>query len=224
MTLRFGQTQPVKGAMEEGAMGLLKGFGRGIAGIIVKPSVGAIDLITRTTEGVRNTTMMGDKKVERKRPPRYFATGARLRVVSTFSRSHPSLTPPFVATFLHDSNVIVCLIRQTYSLYEAEGQELLHSLGSFGEYWDHVYWYHEEFDRKRVLLLSDKAVFYIKRKRIEWKTPWSSTSLLGVVVVVKLQEVTCSFCSRHSRYANWPRTKSNPLSIGQKGKFYGHNK
>jgi hypothetical protein len=174
MTLRFGQTQPVKGAMEEGAMGLLKGFGRGIAGIIVKPSVGAIDLITRTTEGVRNTTMMGDKKVERKRPPRYFATGARLRVVSTFSRSHPSLTPPFVATFLHDSNVIVCLIRQTYSLYEAEGQELLHSLGSFGEYWDHVYWYHEEFDRKRVLLLSDKAVFYIKRKRIEWKTPWSN--------------------------------------------------
>jgi len=134
-------TQPVKGAMEEGAMGLLKGFGRGIAGIIVKPSVGAIDLITRTTEGVRNTTMMGDKKVERKRPPRYFATGARLR---------------------------------TYSLYEAEGQELLHSLGSFGEYWDHVYWYHEEFDRKRVLLLSDKAVFYIKRKRIEWKTPWSN--------------------------------------------------
>ena len=33
-------TQPVKGAQKEGVVGALKGFGKGIGGIVLKPSAG----------------------------------------------------------------------------------------------------------------------------------------------------------------------------------------
>jgi len=65
-------TQPVKGARKEGALGFVKGLGRGFIGMGIKPVVGAIDLVSRTTEGIRNTTTIGDKETERNRLPRHF--------------------------------------------------------------------------------------------------------------------------------------------------------
>jgi vacuolar protein sorting-associated protein 13A/C len=41
----------------------------------LKPAVGAVDLITRTTEGIKNTTTIFDEKVKaRIRPPRFFGS------------------------------------------------------------------------------------------------------------------------------------------------------
>jgi hypothetical protein len=48
-------TAPIQGAREEGAFGLVKGVGRGSAGLFVKPITGALDLISRTMEGGANT-------------------------------------------------------------------------------------------------------------------------------------------------------------------------
>lgn len=131
--------------MAEGAKGVFKGIGRGFVGVVIKPTVGGIDFVQRTMEGVKNTTTLDEKVATRKRPPRYLNSSTKLRV---------------------------------YSAYEAQGQDMLHSLGSSGEYWDHIYWYHEEFDRKRVLLVSDKAIFIIKKKKIEWRH--SFANLIGV--------------------------------------------
>eukprot|EP01114_Cavostelium_apophysatum_P004048 TRINITY_DN1418_c0_g1_i1.p1 TRINITY_DN1418_c0_g1~~TRINITY_DN1418_c0_g1_i1.p1 ORF type:complete len:3212 (-),score=1062.70 TRINITY_DN1418_c0_g1_i1:26-9661(-) len=63
--------QPIKGSKKEGVKGFFKGIGKGLVGVGVKPVVGAIDLVSKTTEGIKNTTTVFDKKVERVRPPRY---------------------------------------------------------------------------------------------------------------------------------------------------------
>jgi len=66
-------TQPIKGAKEEGAVGLMKGIGRGLVGLAVKPSVAAIDLVTKSTEGIANTTSYLEReKRKTKRHPRFF--------------------------------------------------------------------------------------------------------------------------------------------------------
>jgi hypothetical protein len=66
-------TQPIKGAKEEGFVGALKGAGRGLVGVVVKPTVGVVDLVSRTTEGIANTaSYIENRKRTRKRPPRYF--------------------------------------------------------------------------------------------------------------------------------------------------------
>ena len=65
-------TEPIKGVQKEGALGLLKGVGKGITGVVFKPMVGAVDLVTRTTEGIKNTATLGDAVLKvRVRPPRH---------------------------------------------------------------------------------------------------------------------------------------------------------
>ncbi|KYQ89909.1 hypothetical protein DLAC_08474 [Tieghemostelium lacteum] len=61
--------QPVKGAMQEGVFGFLKGIGKGIAGITVKPVTGVFDFAARTSEGIRNTNIHPERP--RLRIPRY---------------------------------------------------------------------------------------------------------------------------------------------------------
>jgi hypothetical protein len=71
-------TQPVKGAIEGGVEGFFKGVGKGLVGVVAKPTVGAIDLVTRTTEGIKNTTTLLDEKKERVRYPRTFGNDNRI--------------------------------------------------------------------------------------------------------------------------------------------------
>jgi len=73
--------QPIKGGKKEGAKGVLKGIGKGLIGIGIKPVVGAIDLVSKTTEGIRNTTTIFDKTVTRNRPPRYIGPDKALGVI-----------------------------------------------------------------------------------------------------------------------------------------------
>lgn len=46
----------------------------------MKPIVGSVDLISRTTEGIRNTTTILDKSAERSRPPRSIGEDKALSV------------------------------------------------------------------------------------------------------------------------------------------------
>lgn len=73
--------EPIKGGQQEGAVGVFKGIGKGLAGIILKPVVGAVDLVTRTTEGIKNTTTYMDEKSKAPiRPPRYFGADGLVRI------------------------------------------------------------------------------------------------------------------------------------------------
>lgn len=75
--------EPIKGAQKEGALGLLKGVGRGMAGVVLKPVVGAVDIVTRTTEGIKNTTRyFDDKRKAPIRPPRFIGGD---KLISTFN-------------------------------------------------------------------------------------------------------------------------------------------
>jgi vacuolar protein sorting-associated protein 13A/C len=47
-------SQPFRGAKRDGLVGLVRGIGVGVLGVVVKPAVGVVDLATRTTEGLRN--------------------------------------------------------------------------------------------------------------------------------------------------------------------------
>ena len=64
-------TSPFQGAQKEGALGLFKGIGKGVLGIVAKPAAGIVDMTTKMIEGVRNSTTNTDTPT-RVRSPRYF--------------------------------------------------------------------------------------------------------------------------------------------------------
>ena len=51
---------PLQGAEKEGAVGFVKGVGKGFLGLATKPAIGAFDLASNVAEGVRNTTTVFD--------------------------------------------------------------------------------------------------------------------------------------------------------------------
>lgn len=51
---------PIQGAEKEGALGFVKGVGKGVLGMATKPAIGAFDLASNLAEGVRNTTTVFD--------------------------------------------------------------------------------------------------------------------------------------------------------------------
>ncbi|CAD8076677.1 unnamed protein product [Paramecium primaurelia] len=67
-------TQPYQGAEKDGVGGFFKGVSKGIAGLVIKPVTGALDLVSKTSEGVKNTANFFDEKPNemRKRLPRIF--------------------------------------------------------------------------------------------------------------------------------------------------------
>ncbi|KAL7624686.1 Vacuolar protein sorting-associated protein 13 [Parahypoxylon ruwenzoriense] len=52
--------KPLEGAEQEGAVGFLKGVGKGFIGLATKPAVGVFDLASNVSEGIRNTTTVFD--------------------------------------------------------------------------------------------------------------------------------------------------------------------
>lgn len=48
-------TKPVEGAKKGGFLGFLKGTGKGIVGLVVKPVSGSLDAVSKVSEGVSNT-------------------------------------------------------------------------------------------------------------------------------------------------------------------------
>eukprot|EP00727_Mastigamoeba_balamuthi_P000803 m51a1_g1072 hypothetical protein (2769) ;mRNA; r:855370-865973 len=71
-------TEPIKGAQREGLQGLIKGLGKGVVGVAMKPTVGVLDLATQTAKGIRNTATYFDAKAARVRNPRYLSPGGAL--------------------------------------------------------------------------------------------------------------------------------------------------
>lgn len=72
--------QPIRGARTGGAKGLFCGVGKGVAGVLVRPAAGLLDLIVATMHEGSNIAAASDKApvVLRTRPPRYIGDDGML--------------------------------------------------------------------------------------------------------------------------------------------------
>ncbi|GAM87826.1 hypothetical protein ANO11243_058540 [Dothideomycetidae sp. 11243] len=74
---------PMEGAEKEGALGFVKGVGKGVLGFATKPAIGAFDLASNLAEGVRNTTTVFDQEgLDRVRMPRFIGQDGIVRPYS----------------------------------------------------------------------------------------------------------------------------------------------
>ncbi|KAJ3110151.1 hypothetical protein HK100_003137 [Physocladia obscura] len=64
-------SKPIEGFAKDGAAGFFMGLGKGIVGVVSKPVIGVFDLASNVAEGVRNTTTVFDKELEKIRLPRF---------------------------------------------------------------------------------------------------------------------------------------------------------
>ncbi|KAG0637605.1 hypothetical protein HOY80DRAFT_1138202 [Tuber brumale] len=75
--------KPLEGAEREGALGFLKGLGKGVVGLATKPAIGVFDLASNVTEGIRNTTTVFDAEgLDRVRLTRYIGQDGVVRPYS----------------------------------------------------------------------------------------------------------------------------------------------
>ncbi|CDJ28119.1 LOW QUALITY PROTEIN: uncharacterized protein EMH_0098570 [Eimeria mitis] len=72
--------EPVRGAAEGGFEGLLRGAGRGIAGFLVKPLTGVLDLAQKTAEAIKDASQVEGHQRPRFRLPRLLLGDFRLLV------------------------------------------------------------------------------------------------------------------------------------------------
>jgi len=74
---------PIQGAEKEGALGFVKGVGKGLLGVPTKAAIGAFDLASNMAEGVRNTTTVFDQDgLDRVRLTRFIGTDGVVRSYS----------------------------------------------------------------------------------------------------------------------------------------------
>ncbi|KAF2749676.1 vacuolar protein sorting-associated protein 13 [Sporormia fimetaria CBS 119925] len=74
---------PLQGAEKEGAIGFVKGLGKGLLGVPTKAAIGAFDLASNMAEGVRNTTTVFDQEgLDRVRLTRFIGTDGIVRPYS----------------------------------------------------------------------------------------------------------------------------------------------
>ncbi|KAK5949277.1 Vacuolar protein sorting-associated protein 13 [Knufia fluminis] len=74
---------PLEGAEKEGALGFVKGVGKGFIGLATKPAIGAFDLASNLAEGVRNTTTVFDAEgLDRVRLTRFIGMDGIVRPYS----------------------------------------------------------------------------------------------------------------------------------------------
>lgn len=74
---------PLEGAEKEGALGFVKGVGKGFLGLATKPAIGALDAVSNLAEGVRNTTTVFDQEgLDRVRLTRFIGQDGIVRPYS----------------------------------------------------------------------------------------------------------------------------------------------
>ncbi|KAJ1549197.1 hypothetical protein HK405_008108, partial [Cladochytrium tenue] len=66
-------SKPMEGLEKDGVGGFFKGLGKGLVGVVSKPLIGVFDLATNVTEGIKNTTTVFDKELEKIRLPRFIS-------------------------------------------------------------------------------------------------------------------------------------------------------
>ncbi|KAK0157380.1 hypothetical protein PV328_011128 [Microctonus aethiopoides] len=70
--------KPISGAKEEGVEGFFKGFGKGMVGLVTRPTAGVIDFASGSFGAVRKATELSEE-VKRVRPPRFLQRDSLVR-------------------------------------------------------------------------------------------------------------------------------------------------
>ncbi|XP_015584675.1 vacuolar protein sorting-associated protein 13 isoform X2 [Cephus cinctus] len=70
--------KPISGGKEEGVEGFFKGVGKGMMGLVTRPTAGVIDFASGSLGAVRRATDMGEE-VKRTRPPRFLQPDSLVR-------------------------------------------------------------------------------------------------------------------------------------------------
>jgi vacuolar protein sorting-associated protein 13A/C len=76
-------TQPMKGGKEEGAFGVVKGIGKGTAGLLLRPIGGIIDFTSSNLTALQQTTSVYNVDIKRLRSPRYISVGSGVKPYSS---------------------------------------------------------------------------------------------------------------------------------------------
>eukprot|EP01102_Stenamoeba_stenopodia_P019517 TRINITY_DN7393_c0_g1_i1.p1 TRINITY_DN7393_c0_g1~~TRINITY_DN7393_c0_g1_i1.p1 ORF type:complete len:919 (-),score=173.03 TRINITY_DN7393_c0_g1_i1:117-2720(-) len=90
-------SNPIKGAAEGGIGGFFKGVAKGITGAAVKPIVGTLDLVSKTSEGIKNrreesiNAASGLLPLKRARLPRTFGEDKTLKPYSEATAANQSV-------------------------------------------------------------------------------------------------------------------------------------
>ena len=63
--------KPIEGARDEGVGGFFKGVGKGVAGLVTRPTGGIVDFASGTFDTVKRATEVNDEVSRRARPARY---------------------------------------------------------------------------------------------------------------------------------------------------------
>lgn len=154
-------TKPIEGAKEEGVGGFFKGVGKGVVGLVARPTGGLIDFASGTFDSVKRVTETAEY-AERKRPPRFLDLDGVVRYVIAF----------------------VILVFQSlklrhfryYNLKEAEGCKFLRELekGKYAE--SDAYVTHEVVpaDRPSLILVSSKRILFMTYQSVlgNWALDW----------------------------------------------------
>jgi len=64
--------KPYEGTKKNDIKGFGKGLFQGLAGLIIKPVSGILELVSKTTEGIKNTMTSDDPILKMERKPRAF--------------------------------------------------------------------------------------------------------------------------------------------------------
>ena len=75
---------PIRGVKEEGIEGFFKGIGKGLMGLITKPTGGAVDMVSMAFDGIRRCAEMGEDVIVRMRIPRYIHPELGLKPYSPY--------------------------------------------------------------------------------------------------------------------------------------------
>ncbi|KAL7290198.1 hypothetical protein TKK_0015907 [Trichogramma kaykai] len=70
--------KPISGAREEGVEGFFKGFGKGVVGLVTRPTAGIVDFASGSFGAVRRATDMNEE-AKRVRPPRFLQPDSLVR-------------------------------------------------------------------------------------------------------------------------------------------------
>lgn len=135
-------TKPIEGAKAEGLGGFFKGLGKGVVGVVAKPVVGVFDLASSVTEGIKNTTTVFDKELERVRLPRHISADKIIRPYN-----------------LHEANGLEYLQRIAKGKYRTEKYIAHLELDSSSEP-----------SQNSIILLTNTRLFlfYTRNLEIEW--------------------------------------------------------
>ncbi|KAH9508945.1 hypothetical protein Btru_048361 [Bulinus truncatus] len=148
---------PIKGAHEDGVEGFFKGIGKGLLGLLTKPTGGVVDMVSMAFDGLRRTAEMEGSVVARMRLPRFINPHIGLQPFSPHKASGQRLLQNVLKGDLTRTDV----------------------------YWAHAPLSRE--DKSAILLITDRNLLFLEKCRFwgGWDVDWkvSLDRILGVPAI-----------------------------------------